>query len=380
MDLEKMRTSNKQVIIALIILLVVAFLLKDMVNLILLTFIFSFIAYSIQNFLFNKMKKLNINHTELAVIIYLIIVGFFIFALYRYLPILVKQIIAIGIQLSTFNLDSFQGQVDSRILQMLQSTFQSYAQNAGTILLQTAGSVWSIALNILIALVLSLFFTLEKEKLMDFIHKMENSSIGFAVRFYRSIGRSFLNSFGKVMQVQITIASINSILSVGCLMLLGFPQVLGLGFMIFILGLIPVAGVIISFIPLSIIAYSLGGFLKVIYLIVIILALHALESYVLNPKLMSMRTKLPVFLTFVILIVSEHFFKIWGLLFGVPLFIFIMDLLQVKLTEEKSVEPGGQAERNKQAEPDGQVDRDRAEANEQAESEQAEVEKKGLVK
>ena len=184
---------------------------------------------------------------------------------------------------------------------------------------------------IIVAFVLSLFFILEKESLVRFIRSLERSRIGFAIGFYKKIGKSFINSFGKVMQVQIMIALINSLLSVGCLLFLQFPQVLGLGFMIFILGLIPVAGVIISFVPLGIIAYSVGGVTKVLYLVIMILGLHALESYVLNPKLMSMRTKLPVFLTFIILIFSEHFFYIWGLLFGVPLFIFLMELFEVDL-------------------------------------------------
>jgi HAE1 family hydrophobic/amphiphilic exporter-1 len=59
-------------------------------------------------------------------------------------------------------------------------------------------------------------------------------------------------------------------------------------------------------IPLSIIAFKIGGIVKVIEVLVMIAVLHALESYVLNPKLMSMKTKLPVFLTFIILLIGEH--------------------------------------------------------------------------
>lgn len=115
---------------------------------------------------------------------------------------------------------------------------------------------------------------------------------------------------------------------------MGFHQLLGLGIMIFSLGLIPVAGVIISLIPLSIIAFKLGGVMKVIYVLIMVAVLHALEGYVLNPKFMSVNTKLPVFFTFVILIVSEHYMGIWGLLLGIPLFMFILDLLNVRVVEK----------------------------------------------
>lgn len=99
--------------------------------------------------------------------------------------------------------------------------------------------------------------------------------------------------------------------------------------MILLLGLIPVAGVIISLIPLCIIAFSIGGFIKVLYIAIAVMIVHAIEAYILNPKLMSSKTNLPVFYTFVVLIISEHFFGIWGLIIGIPLFVFALDVLDV---------------------------------------------------
>ena len=101
--------------------------------------------------------------------------------------------------------------------------------------------------------------------------------------------------------------------------------------MVFILSLIPVAGVIISLIPLSLIAFKIGGFTKVFYVLIVVGIIHAFESYFLNPKLMSAKTELPIFFTFVILIASEHFMGVWGLLVGIPLFMFVLDILDVKI-------------------------------------------------
>ncbi|WP_006716273.1 AI-2E family transporter [Desulfitobacterium metallireducens] len=331
MFLNKIKSEDTlEGLISIGILFAIAYLLKDMVNLVLLTFLFSFVFYSIQNYFFQKMKSLNINRTEITLSLYLLAIVTVSLLLSRYIPVLIRELVSIGMQLSNFKIDNYPGKFDPRIINMAQSAFQSYSKDGGTLLLHTASSIWSFSLNLFIALILSLFFILEKESLLKFVHNLEQSRLHFAIKFYERIGASFLNSFGKVMQVQILISFINSILSVIFLFFLGFPQVVGLGFMIFVLGLIPVAGVIISFIPLSIVAYNLGGFVKIVYVIGLILVLHALESYILNPKLMSMKTKIPVFLTFVILIISEHFFGIWGLLFGVPLFIFILELLDVK--------------------------------------------------
>lgn len=41
---------------------------------------------------------------------------------------------------------------------------------------------------------------------------------------------------------------------------------------------------------------------------------HAIEAYILNPKIVSSYIDFPVFITFIILIVSEHFFGLVGLL------------------------------------------------------------------
>ncbi|MCB2484435.1 AI-2E family transporter, partial [Listeria monocytogenes] len=78
-------------------------------------------------------------------------------------------------------------------------------------------------------------------------------------------------------------------------------------------GLIPVAGVIISCIPLVLIAYSGGGFQDVVYILITVVIVHAIEPYILNPKLMSSKTNFPVFYPFIILIFSETFFGVWGL-------------------------------------------------------------------
>jgi len=57
--------------------------------------------------------------------------------------------------------------------------------------------------------------------------------------------------------------------------------------------------------------------------------IHAIEAYILNPKLMSSKTDLPVFYTFIVLIFSQQFFGVWGLIIGIPVFVFLLDVLDV---------------------------------------------------
>ena len=201
--------------------------------------------------------------------------------------------------------------------------FLKYATNIGA---------WGF--NVFVALILSLFFMVEKDKLKEFFLQFENSTISMVYRYTKDFGSNFLNSFGKVVQAQLIIAIVNSILSTIALFLFHFPQVLGLGVMIFIFSLVPVAGTIASLIPLCIIAFTIGGFKTVFYVLILIAILHALESYVLNPRFMADKTEFPVFIVFITLLISEHFMGVWGLLLGVPLLMFILDLLNIKLGPE----------------------------------------------
>ena len=119
-----------------------------------------------------------------------------------------------------------------------------------------------------------------------------------------------------MIEAQFLIAVVNCVLTVIALVILEFPQLLVLAVMVFLLGLIPVAGVIISLFPLCIIAYNVGGVMYVVYILVFITVIHALESYLLNPKFMSAKTNLPVFYTFMILIFQSISLEYGGLLLG----------------------------------------------------------------
>jgi predicted PurR-regulated permease PerM len=58
--------------------------------------------------------------------------------------------------------------------------------------------------------------------------------------------------------------------------------------------------------------------------------IHCIEAYFLNPKLMSQKTNLPVSIVFIVLIVAEKYLGMWGLLIGVPIFIYVLSVLDIQ--------------------------------------------------
>jgi len=284
-----------------------------------------------QRFISEKLSRfVRINRKVIIAFLYIVVVTFIVTTLYKYLPVLTIQISQLIYQFKLF----FKNPPDNEMIRYVfsvinQMEVSKYIEQGVDVIYQSLANIGKISLQILLSLILSLFFLLEKERIIVFTSKFEDSKLSIFYKEIAYFGQKFARSFGKVIEAQFLIAVVNCILSVIALVFLGFPQLLVLAVMIFLLGLIPVAGVIISLFPLCIIAYNIGGIAYVVYILIFIAVIHAIESYFLNPKLMSAKTNLPIFYTFMVLIFSEHFLGIWGLIIGIPIFIFLLDVLEV---------------------------------------------------
>jgi predicted PurR-regulated permease PerM len=320
----------------IVILAIIAFflyLVRSMLNVILLTFIFTFLMDRLEKIV---SRFIRINRKITVILLYTIVVGLLLYGLVRYLPIVITEITQLIKQITEFYMRPQQNVVLNYLVDVLkEKQVSSYLQQGVTFLLKYFTDISKIGLQVLVAIILSLFFLLEKERLIQFTRKFQHSKLSMFYEEIEFFGRKFVRTFGKVIEAQFVIAIVNTILTITGLWIMGFPQLFGLAIMIFFLGLIPVAGMIISLIPLSIIAYSIGGFIKVLYVLIMIAIVHAVEAYVLNPKLMSSKTNLPVFYTFMVLIFSEQFFGVWGLILGIPIFVFLLDVLEVTDTSNE---------------------------------------------
>lgn len=327
-------------VMSVVLLVVLFFAFKEMINLLLLTFIFSFGFYSAHDYIYRRLSRImKVSRSTIVMVVYLALILAITLVCIKYIPVLITQCVDITKQISSFDINSLKDKINPKILDLIKGiNIKDYLSSTSSNLLETFTSIGKVSLNVFLAFIMSLFFVLERDELKEFGHRLEKSKISYLYGVYKYIAGNFVESFGKVLQTQFLVAFINGMLSTVFLAILGFPQVFGLGFMIFIFGLIPVAGVIISLIPLTVVAFKVGGIIKIVYVLIMIALLHALESYVLNPKLMSAKTKLPVFITFAVLIVSEHLMGIWGLLIGLPMFMFLLKVAGLDDGGKKKVE------------------------------------------
>lgn len=132
---------------------------------------------------------------------------------------------------------------------------------------------------------------------------------------------------GRTFEAQTVIAVVNALLTSVGFLILGIPSIALLATIVFVCSYIPVAGVFLSSIPAALLALKTGGIPLVFWLIVMVLVVHAIEAYAVNPLIYGSHLKMHPVVILAILLVGEHLFGIWGLLLGVPITAFIRQYL-----------------------------------------------------
>ena len=314
-------------ILFLLLVAVLLFSLRNMLNLLLLLFLVTFVMGRLEGFITKGLSRFfPVSPIVVNIVLYVLLLSGLVFSLINYLPKLVNQVVELYNNITRFLISPQNNEAAETVAAMLKKLdIQKYLGNAVDYILKL-GKWLEI---ILFVIVLSFFYLLQRNKVVKFTAKFRDSKISWLYKEFEYFSRKFVSSFGKVIEVQLLIALFNTILTITGLWIFGCPYLFALTIMVFLLSLIPVAGVMISFIPIGIIGYQIGDIKLVLWTIIMIIIIHGIETYVLNPRLYAHKTKLPMFYTFIILIFSQHFMGIWGLIIGIPIFMFLLDVLDV---------------------------------------------------
>ncbi|MFC6170779.1 AI-2E family transporter [Loigolactobacillus jiayinensis] len=332
MSLWKKFLANVELrrIVVLLAIIAVLYLARSMMSIILLTFIFTFLVLQLVKFIRHWIK---IPAPLIVVIIYALAIFLLYSAITKYLPVVAEQTVKMVDSVYKFyqNPDYDTNQVFKWINSYIKTSDLMHQFKGGIAVAFTyLTSIGTMGVTFFLSLMLSFFFTIESQRMFKFSRLFLSSDYAWLFQDIYFFAKKFVNTFGVVIEAQVFIALTNTILTTIFLSIMHMPQLPTLAIMVFLLSMIPVAGVIISCIPLALIGYSVGGIQDVVYILILILIIHVLEAYVLNPQFMSSRTKLPIFYTFVVLLIGEHVFGTWGLIVGIPIFTFFLDILGVK--------------------------------------------------
>ena len=234
--------------------------------------------------------------------------------------------------------------VDSILIRMMgPATFQSFARSeayeglmqrveAGisAFLPRVIGAVrefvnssLAIFVQFLLSIVLSFLILWDLPSLE---RGVESLASGRTADVYAEIAPSisaFGMMLGRAFEAQTLIAVVNAILTSIGFLILGIPSIALLATIVFFCSYVPVVGVMLSTLPAALFAFKTGGITLVLWLVVMVLVVHAVEAYMLNPIIYGRHMKMHPVAILVILMVGEHLFGIWGLLLGVPMAAFV---------------------------------------------------------
>ena len=334
---ENIKDEQRAKILSIAVLVVVVLTIWYMMDIVFITFILVYLFYNllsgVQKKLFSKLP-FNVPNGLVLALLYIVFIGILVILGSEVVPKAAVWVTTFTEQIINFDIEAFKSALSPRLAEAinnfdLDSGFNYLVTLLITKLGEFSARIGSLTFSLIVSMLLSFVIVVEKDDIVEFGKRVEDSKISFIYNYFMIFGGNFCKTFGKVMKVQLIIALVNSALSMIGLKFIGFEAIVPFGVMIFVLGLIPVAGVIISLFPLCIMAFNIGGIIKIVEVCIMVCVLHAIEAYILNPKLMSAKTRLPVCFVFIILLVGEHYMGVWGLIMGVPIFIFIMSMFDV---------------------------------------------------
>ena len=145
------------------------------------------------------------------------------------------------------------------------------------------------------------------------------------------------DAIAVTIQLQLIVALFNTVTTLPVLLLLGVPHVVPLMILIFLAGLIPVVGNLVSGVVLSVLAFQAKGIWGVGIFVALTFVLHKIEAYYLNPRLTARHVRLPGFVLILSLLCFEHLFGFAGLFMSFP-FLFIAGRVRAEWSADDAAE------------------------------------------
>lgn len=180
---------------------------------------------------------------------------------------------------------------------------------------------------IIFTLALNLLLFLESNRIKTVLTNQPNSLLTFLFYFILLRIKRFYRYFRKVMGGQVIISLINTSITCIVVIILGLPHKISLVSIVFLCGLFPVVGNIVSNTILSITALVSSGVVAFIFCLCLLVGIHKLE-YFLNGKIIGSIIRLPMFLTLLALLLGEATLGIWGMIIAIPFVLTLKEELE----------------------------------------------------
>lgn len=236
----------------------------------------------------------------------------------------------------------FRHSMLARVVQgVLGTTKDGMDPQSVSSILQTARDMGTALLAFSSQFVLSILFSflivLDLPNLISGAKSLQNTKLRFV---YDEVADSlvrFGHTMGRAFEAQFIVAAVNTLLTAVGIWLIHIRQEIAfISLIVFLCGFIPIAGVFISSVPICLLALANGGLPKLGLAIILISLVHAVESYILNPRIFGTHMKLNPVVVMILMTVSGKLFGVWGLVLCLPITTYLFqDAIQYRDEDEE---------------------------------------------
>ncbi len=325
---------------------------KDFLLFFLITFLFSYLLFSLAKYISyilksyiasnNKFVNIFLSEDFLVTLVYVVFLFLIIYFISNLIPILITELSHLSNNFPI--IDDYINQIMKPLKQVQQtkeivsSDLDKFVNDKNIeIVVNIVNHIkhfWWELLKFVMSFILSYFFVIDRKKLVKYLEWIKKSTLSFLYEEYNFLFKKIARWFLLVFRAQIKIAIVNTLLTwiwlhiISLILWQTIPYLWLLTLFVFIFSFVPVLWVVISSIPIWLIVYNIWWFIWLLYVLSLILIIHSIEAYFLNPRFISDEVELPVSLTFMLLLIWEHiFWPIW-LIVSVPLFYIFIEILK----------------------------------------------------
>ncbi|MFA6553550.1 MAG: AI-2E family transporter [Patescibacteria group bacterium] len=338
-------TSTIFKVIAVLVLLALVYLLRDVILIILV----SFILASALNPWVNALQRRRIPRVLATVVIFLAFFGTFVLVLVLLIPPIATQITDISKNLPSYynrimtDFEKFKDfSLQQNLLNSLQNSLQSLQSNLGQTtagVFNTVASVFGGFMSFVFMVVITFYMLLEENALKKFVKSITPSK--YQPYLFQLLNRS-QDRLRLWLRGQLILCIIIGFLAWLGLTIFGVKYSLVLGLWAGLTEFIPYLGPFLGAIPAVFIALTTGSFMKAILVVGWYIIIQQLENHLIVPKVMEKTVGLNPLVVIIIMLVGGKLAGMVGILLAVPLAlvikVFAEDFFALKESEENTLE------------------------------------------
>lgn len=295
------------------------------------TFLFSFLfLYLISDFITNDIRKYVkfIPKAVLFSIMYVLVIVLIIILAYMVIPNIIKQLPTYMDQIQNAAIKNYEFYNSRYNLaeyidpQEVQATIIKASTVVIGFMVGQLKAFYTTFFYFIIALVINLLFYHDTSKIDATFLRNPESLLGFLYKFTRDRVSTFYHYFKMVMGGQLVISAINTAITALMIFMLGLPNAAVLILLVFLFGLLPIIGNLISNTILTATALATAGAFEAAMCLGLLVGIHKLE-YFLNSKIIGDIVKLPMTVTLFALVIVEIVLGAFEMILAIPLVLFL---------------------------------------------------------